>query len=181
LRILVANRLLAALSTVAIAGVLSACARGKGPDLLVQVCLRDEQGVASFKSALQSIARAERMKYVDASETTARDLKVIGATYDRMHAAGGLIHVGIEGQSGVGLTAGNMGLNKYEVAIGFSDSPPGTEQRRFSDLVVSKLVRQWQVKVVPTGSGALPDESCEPEVADGVAPPDKSLERTREK
>jgi hypothetical protein len=179
LRILKVNQLLAVLLTVAITGVVGACTRGKGPDLLVQVCLRDEQGVASFKSALQSIAAAERMKYIDASATTARDLKVIGATDDRMHTAGGLVHVGIEGHGGVGLTAGNMGLNKYEVAIGFSNGPPDAERRKFSDVVVSELLRRWEVKVVPEGSGALPDESCKPEAPYGVAPPNKS-ERTRE-
>ena len=179
MRILKVNHLLAILSIVAIAGVLGACTRGNGPDLLVQVCLRDEQGVAAFKSALRSIATAERMNYIDASATTARDLKVIGATDDRMHTTGGLVHVGIDGHGGVGLTAGNMGLDKYEVAIGFSNGPPDTERRKFSDVVVSELMRQWQVKVVPEGSGALPDENCKPEAPDGVAPPNKSLERTR--
>jgi hypothetical protein len=167
--------------SLAAAGSLCACSEGKQPDLLVQVCLRDDHGVSAFKSTLQSIAAREQMHYIDSSDAVAKDLKTVGATGDRMHIQNGLVHVSVEGGNGIGLSATNVGLNLYEVAVGFSDGPQLNESARFSGSVVKELSQQWQVKTVPAGSGALPDVNCAASAPSIVAPPNTSLERTRER
>lgn len=67
-----------------------------------------------------------------------RGLKEIGATSENMHTSGELIHLGLEGESGR-LIAGNMGLNLYEVGIGFGHEPKSkrrTSVRRVGDVAV---------------------------------------------
>jgi hypothetical protein len=137
------------------------CAQGKRPFLIVQLCLKDRDGVALFKSEMQALAQRERLRYVDGSYATQRDLKVIGATGRNMHANGGLIYIGVEGEDGFGLEAGNLGLNDFDVAVGFGDTEPVDASRKFADRVVAQLKTHWPVSVVPPGRGALPDPNCQ--------------------
>ncbi|WP_234446965.1 hypothetical protein [Luteimonas sp. MC1572] len=115
------------------------------------------------------------MRYVDGSKSTADDLKVMGATGTNMHTDGRLIHVGVEADAGHGLTAGNMGLNPYDVAVGFSRGRDIDAAHTFSGKVIARLEKHWTVKVVPKDSGAFPNPEC----AQGTAaPPNNSFKPT---
>jgi hypothetical protein len=76
-----------------------------------------------------------------------------------MHSSGGLIYVGVEGDDGLGLEGGNMGLNDYDVAIGFNGSDDA-KTLAFADTVKTKLSEQWKFTVVPQNSGAFPSPEC---------------------
>lgn len=119
------------------------------------------------------------MRYLDTSESTAQDLKTVGATGDRMHLKNRLVDVAVESGDGNGLSATNLGLNAYEVVVGFSDGPRVNESDRFSTIAIKELGQQWQVRIVPAGSGALPDEHCTENASVVVAPPNTSFERSR--
>lgn len=136
---------------------LSACAPGQRPFLQVQFCVENAQGVDLFKDTLQAIAREEHMRYIDGSEATARDLKFLRPLGKNLHTNGGLINVGIEG-NGFGLEGGNLGLNPYDISVGFG--PDTVAARAFSKKVVSRLKQYWKLKVVPKDSGAFPDPAC---------------------
>jgi len=121
---------------------------------------------------LQDIAHAEQMRYLDGSEATTRDLKVLGPGGKNIHTDGRLVHVGLEAD-GYGLTAGNLGLHPYDITAGFNPDTPAA--RAFSERVVARLRRQWAIKVVPEGFGAFPDPKC----AGGTAtPPNNSSKPT---
>ena len=150
------------LVTLAACATALSCAQGKRPFLIVQLCLKDQDGVALFKSEMQALAQRERLRYIDGSYATQRDLKVIGGTGRNMHADGGLIYIGVEGDDGFGLEGGNLGLNEFDVAVGFGDIGPTDASRRFADRVVAQLKTHWPVSVVPPG-GALPDPNCRPD------------------
>jgi hypothetical protein len=148
---------------IACASTLS-CAQGKRPFLIVQLCLKDQSGVELFESEMQALAQRERLRYVDGASATERDLKVMGSTGRNMHANGGLIYVAVEGANGFGLEGGNLGLNDFDVAIGFADPEPGEASRQFADRVVTLLKAYWPVSVVPPERGALPDPNCKSNV-----------------
>jgi len=61
----------------------------------------------------------------------------------------------------MGVTAGNLGLPGYEVALGFSEGSSGAEAREFANKVVKRLEQHWQVEIVPAGTGAKPMGGCE--------------------
>jgi hypothetical protein len=142
------------------AALLGSCSQGRGPLKIVQFCVANAEGVAQFKTLLQSIAKDQGLRYIDSSGSTMRDLKEIGATGERMHTSGELINVGVEGLEGLGLSGGNMGLGPYEIAVGFSDQPDVRTAQKFADLVTSSLGRHWQLKTLPPNTGALPDPRC---------------------
>jgi hypothetical protein len=137
--------------------LLCACTPGQRPFLQVQFCVANAQGVDLFKKTLQTIARNERMRYIDGSEATTRDLKVLQPAGKNMHINGGLVFVGVEAD-GFGLTGGNLGLNPYDISVGFG--PDTDAARAFSKKVVAQLRQHWVLKVIPNNSGAFPDPNC---------------------
>jgi hypothetical protein len=140
--------------------MLSSCGQGKSALFTIQLCVDNDNGVAAFKQLLQSIALEQGMRYIDSSGTTMRELRAVGATRENMHSNGGLLFVGVEGDGGLGLTAGNLGLNIYDVAVGFSAEPSVDAATRFADHVVARLKQSWTLNAVPEGTGALPDPKC---------------------
>ena len=137
--------------------LLSSCVPGKHPFLMVQVCLENTSGVDLFKSELQDVARHESMRYIDGSGETERDLKVLGVV---KHPDGKLVHVAVLSEGGPSLVAGNLGLNTYDVAVGFNGDHDSQSDRVFSERVLARLKQHWELKVVPEGSGAFPDPNC---------------------
>ena len=133
---------------------------GSRPLEIVQLCVRDEQGITDLKSALKSIAEEQNMKFVDGSSATARDLREMAQTDSHIHAHGGLLYVGVERGDGLGLEAGNLGLNTYDIAVGFSGSPTKKQAQAFADFVKARLAARWPLKSVPQNRGALPDPTC---------------------
>jgi len=138
---------------------LGSCGEGKPPFLMLQMCLHNQAGVEEFKRIMQSIALDERLKHIDSSDATQRDLKAMDVSGPNMHSSGGLIYVGVEGDDGLGLEGGNLGLNTYDVAIGFN-GPDLVKARAFAEFVRAKLAKRWTLKVVPPNSGAFPDPDC---------------------
>ncbi|MEO8306973.1 MAG: hypothetical protein ABI616_02910 [Pseudomonadota bacterium] len=145
---------------------------------MVQLCLNDEEGVAAFKQILQDIAIEQGMRYMDGSGEAMRGLRAVNATGEHMHSSGGLVHVAIEGDDGLGLSAGNLGLNLYDMAIGFSHEPSDEVASHLSDLVVAKLKERWAVKTVPAGKGAFPDPACLPTALEASTPPNNHMQRS---
>jgi hypothetical protein len=137
--------------------LLGSCAPGQRPFLQVQFCVANAQGVDLFKKTLQAIAREEHMRYIDGSETTSRDLKILRPAGKNTHTNGGLVYVGVDA-GGFGLEGGNLGLNPYDISIGFG--PDTAAARAFSKRVVARLKQHWSLKVVPKNSGAFPNPEC---------------------
>jgi hypothetical protein len=100
------------------------------------------------------------MRYIDGSMGTTRDLKAIGAAGKNIHTDGKLVNLGVEADSGPSLTAGNLGLNAYDIAVGFARGQETDAANAFSNRVVARLKQHWSVETVPKGSGALPDPKC---------------------
>ena len=140
--------------------LLSGCAPGKHAFLIVQTCLRDERGVAMFMEELRSIATAENMTFIDNSESTAEQLEDVGHTGSQRTAGSRVINIGVQRSDGVGVTAGNLGLLGFEVALGFSEGSDAEFAHAFADRVVARLQNYWQIEVVPAGTGAKSKGGC---------------------
>jgi len=123
---------------------------------MVQICLGNEQGLKDFTDRMRSVARSEQMTFVDGSSDTKKDLETMGA----LRQAGPIIHMGVEREDGLGLTAGNIGLPGFQVAVGFSEGSNPPEAHAFAKRVIDLLETQWRVETVPPGKGALPLKSC---------------------
>lgn len=151
MRVIVSQALFGLAAVLALAA--SSCT-GERSSTIVQLCLGDEQGLASFKQLLQAIARSEQLTFIDGSDATRRDLEAIGSDLGRPP----VIHMAMEREDGTGLTAANLGLPGYQVAVGFA---PATT-RPFADRVIRELKVHWPVTVVPHPQtrGALPLQGC---------------------
>ena len=141
---------------ISLLGMLHGCAPGKRPFLMVQVCLRDEQNLGLFTSMMKSIAQSESMNFIDNSAATQNELASLKANPNSR-----VINIGVERKDGMGMSAGNLGLPSYQVALGFSEGSSSSEAHRFSDVVVAALKQRWHVEAVKPGKGALPMKTCE--------------------
>jgi hypothetical protein len=139
---------------------LQGCSRTQESYLTVQTCLVDQQGVSQFLEMMRAVAKSENLKFVDGSAETGAALKTIGADKHLKRDPALTINVGIEGQGGMGVTAGNLGLPPYQVALGFTEGADAAKAHRLSDRLVQALSQRWHVETVPQGKGALPMKAC---------------------
>jgi hypothetical protein len=110
---------------------------------------------------MRSVADAENLKFVDGSAKTGNDLKIMGADKYLKRDPSLAINVGIEGDEGLGVTAGNLGLPPYQVALGFTAGSDAAKARRLSNRLVQALSQRWHVETVPQGKGVFPMKSCD--------------------
>jgi hypothetical protein len=142
------------------AGALAGCTPGKHPFLMIQICLGDADNLAAFTREMQAIAKNENMKFIDGSDETTADLAVIDAKGGAHDPNGPVIHMAVERGDSMGMSAGNLGLPGYQVALGFSEGSNPNEARMFVKRVVGRLAERWRVETVPPGRGAQPMENC---------------------
>lgn len=146
--------------------VSAGCAPAKQSSFLrVQVCLQSAEELSTFKSVINELGQEAGLIFTDGGGRGARQLRAIGA------AALVEPHVllNLRGDDGMFVGVGNLGLPKYQVAMGFSEGADSLEARRFAEAVVAELKVRWRVEAVPEGRGALPMENC---VARSEAAPD---------
>ena len=147
-------------ATASLALILQGCAEMQESFLTVQTCLFDDTGVLQFKDVMRSISKLEGLKYVDNSAQQGASLKTMGADKLLKHDAASAIDVHLEGDRGLGVTAGNLGLPPYQVALGFTEGADAAKAHRLSDRLVKALAQLWHVETVPQGKGALPMKTC---------------------
>ncbi|MEN5273413.1 hypothetical protein [Stenotrophomonas lactitubi] len=124
---------------------------GKRPFKMVQFCVHDQQGMNNFKKTLGDMATAERMQFFDRSAALERHLAKSNVNLSRP-----VVYVGVKREDGSGLEAGNLGLDRFEIAIGFSEGERPTEAMSFSVRVERTLSQRWKVIAIPSDSGATP-------------------------
>jgi hypothetical protein len=142
---------------------LQGCARTQESFLTIQICLGDRQGVTLFLDTMREIAKAENLTFIDGSTKTATGFRTMGADKHLKQDPARIIHVGIEGGGGMGVTAGNLGLPPYQVALGFTEGAEAGKAHRLAKRIVQALSQYWQVETVLAGKGALPMERCKNE------------------
>jgi hypothetical protein len=124
------------------------------------MCLRDEQDLALFTTMMKSVAMSERMEYSDSSAATQADLTSIYRKLGKENPNAPAINIFVLRKDGMGLGAGNMGLPRNQLAVGFSEGADSPEAQAFANKVISKLKSQWVIENVPPGKGALPLGKC---------------------
>jgi hypothetical protein len=100
------------------------------------------------------------MKFIDGSEQTREDLDSIGAVIHGVKPTGSIVNVGVEREDGMGLTVGNLGLPKDQVAIGFSKGHSLPEAQEFVETVVGRLKARWHVEVLPIHEAVRGMQTC---------------------
>jgi len=140
--------------------LLSACTQANPRFLLVQVCLADQAELDELIADLRSLAAAERMAFEDTSESAKRGLAAVGHPGVERTRGSPVVEVSVYRADGMGVTAGNLGLPGYQIALGFTDGRHEGDGRLFANSVVKRLEQRWRVVTVPDDRGALPLPDC---------------------
>lgn len=142
------------------AGLIFGCKAGERPENIVQICVQNEQGVNDFLREMQSIAKQNGMEYLDNSDQTRRDLLRTLPPDAKIQNAGNVLNISVERPDGLGLMAGNIGLSKYQIAIGFSYGSNRSDGRGFWKDVSARLGKHWRVETLTSKEGARPMQGC---------------------
>lgn len=146
-------------SALSIAG-LSGCVSGKRPISMAELCVGNEAGLSQFKALFEGLAKENNMKYIDNSKETAIELSAVKAFPSEQNAENHVINLGVVRRDGLGVMAGNVGLSRYQIAIGFSEGDGINGTNKFTADVVHRLRWHWRVDIIPLGTGALPMRGC---------------------
>lgn len=154
--------------TVGASILIAACGAAQSNNRIVQFCLHDTAGIDHLRSVMRSFADAQSMTFIDNSAQTQADLQLIGVNSPPLPEGEPLINMGINGPGGLGVTAGNLGLPGYQVALGFTEGTDATMGKAFADALVRELDQRWELVEVPNPDerGAFPLPNCDGE---GVA------------
>lgn len=137
------------------------CSPAQTEFLVVQVCLADQTEIVELAEAMREVARAEGLRFTDGSAETANYLKSVRdkglVQLDHIPT----INMGIEGDYGLGVTAGNLGLPSNQVALGFTAGRNSAKAHKLANHLVRLLSKRWRVQRVPEGQGSLPITSCD--------------------
>jgi hypothetical protein len=128
---------------------------------MVQLCLKDDRGISDFFSNMRQIAAENKMKFLDRSEDTRADFEAI-QNDGGPKLTGPVIQVTVERPDGPGVTATNLGLYPYQVALGFWQGQDKFEAHRLAGSVISRLSTHWTIYRVPNEGSALPLPGCRP-------------------
>jgi hypothetical protein len=155
------GKLTAICTLVAVSLLLTGCAPGKRPFLMVQMCLSNEQGVEEFIDELRSIAAADKLEFIDNSSNAERGLNETGYVGNERTGGSRVMDIRVVRRDGMGIGATNVGLPGYQVAMGFAEGgSTAVEAQDFAKRVLSRLKKRWSVELVPTGAGAGPMAAC---------------------
>lgn len=126
----------------------------------MQICVVDERGVAEVKNVMRAVARSENLQFIDNSAQEAHDLKDTGADKALKRDASHAVDIHIEGENGLGVTAGNLGLPPYQVGVGFTEGSDPPKARRLANHLITSLSQRFNVQPVPSNEGMLPMKGC---------------------
>jgi hypothetical protein len=147
-----------------LSGMIVVCQCCAGPQEAfqnVQLCIADERGVLELKRIMQAVAQSKNLVFIDNSARQGENLKAMGADKALGRDASRAIDVHIEGENGMGVTAGNLGLPEYQVALAFTEGTNPSMARVLSNELIKALSQRWHVEVVLLGKGAMPMKTCE--------------------
>ncbi|GGZ33714.1 hypothetical protein [Asticcacaulis endophyticus] len=140
---------------------LQGCSEGiEDPSITTHLCAQNKEGIYQLKEELKLIASDENMKFQDYSEDVRRDLKIIDSKYAKRADGSPPVHFEVHGKNELGLTASNISLPGYQIAIGFAGGKNHTETEQFADKMITRLEKQWPVERLPDGTGATPKPGC---------------------
>lgn len=145
---------------VGVANCFAGCAGAQSAFEQVQMCVGDERGVAELKSVMRAVAQSENLRFIDNSDEQAKDVKDVGADKALERNVSRAIDLHIEGESGLGVTAGNLGLQQYQVGLGFTEGRDPAKAHRLANRLITSLSQHWNVQHVPSSQGILSMRGC---------------------
>jgi hypothetical protein len=143
-----------------VASCVAGCAGAQSAFEQVQMCVGNERGVAELKRVMRSVAQSENLQLIDNSAQQAQNLKEVGADRPLKRDVSRAIDLHIEGESGLGVTAGNLGLPPYQVGLGFTEGRDPAKAHRLANHLISRLSQRWDVQRVPSSEGIFPMKGC---------------------
>jgi hypothetical protein len=127
---------------------------------MIELCVRNDQGLADFVDIMRSIAVSEHMMFVDGGAQTQQELRVVGSKFEKLDTPGSVLNFGLERGNDPVIMGDNLGLPQYQIVLGFSGNAEPAEMHRLANVVEQRLGELWQVITVPDGTGALPMNTC---------------------
>lgn len=139
---------------------LNGCQQAPEAFATVQFCVEDQRGVADLRNIMRTVGHSEGLQFIDNSAQQEVALRNMGADKALGRDAAYAIDLHIEGEGGLGATAGNLGLPPYQVGLGFSEGNDREKAHRLASKLIKALSQRWDVQRVSSTEGILPSSGC---------------------
>jgi len=139
---------------------LDGCGRSQEAFLTVGVCAGDQGGVEQVLETMRATAKSAGLKFIDQSAETRANLENVDANKSLKYGADSLVDAHIEGAGGMGVTASNLGLPPFQIALGFTAGSDSAKGHHLADQLVRALSERWHVQKIPEGEGVRPLKEC---------------------
>lgn len=141
--------------------ILSSCSpRQQEPFKMVQFCLTNSAGADLLSHEMRAAAISEGLKFIDNTMATRRGLAITAQTPAQKRDALWVIDFTIQNDDGMGVTAINMGMTPFDVAVGFGYGSDEKAATAFADRLLERLAKHWRIIAVAPGAGAFPLKEC---------------------
>ena len=132
------------------------CEQGRHADRQIQLCLKNDEGLATFEKILRAKSGEYNLVFYDSSAETEQGLAEVGSDlagdYPIRH-----FHAH-DKADGFEVTASNLGLGRYQTTMSYDLR--SDRQRAFASEIEQELARHFAIVMPEEGKGALPLRDC---------------------
>ena len=131
---------------------------------MVQLCLKDPDGVALLIHELKRIAAERQLRVVDNGPAMQRSFEKSDQAWLRRFARTGdikLLDLALVSPEGFSVSASNWSLPGPQAVVFLAVPETSRPVQELNAYVVEQLRMHWELHTVPEGKGALPLEGCE--------------------
>lgn len=127
----------------------------------VEVCLADERQTSEFYMFMRDVASSNGLRFLDGGDSIEQD----GLTLDHLaHVKpinGKIIYFGAESNTGHGgFTAGNLGLNPFQLGVGMSPSRDSSFNVKKINATIDEISKRWIANRVKQSLTFRPRPGC---------------------
>lgn len=127
----------------------------------VEVCLAGQEQADGFVQFMRSVAEDSRLVFADGGAGIEEEARMLEQADRLTSHTGKVIYFGAESETGVGgFTAGNLGLNPFQVGIGMTPSRDTFFNVKKIHETIDRIERRWTARRIPLGETFKPRSGC---------------------
>lgn len=132
------------------------------PDIYqVEICLDGREQRDGFMSFMRAVADDSGLEFREGGRDIERDAATVDQAAELKARAGKIIYFGADSKVGSGgFTAGNLGLNPLQIALGMSPTQDASFSVSKINQTIDAIRARWTARRIPSSQSFKPRAGC---------------------